>query len=225
MDLNQASFLASVALDMTDQPDVEHTLDRIMANARQGIACEAVGILLTRDRGRLETAAATEDLVRQADDLQMKCGEGPCLYAIWTYDTLLIHDAGLDQRWPLWGPRVAELGWRSVLSARLFTPERTLGALNLYSRESDAFDADDADLTQIFARHASIALLSAQNGDSLRQAIGARHLIGQAQGILMERYQIDAERAFAVLRRYSQDRNIKLRSIAEQVIATRRILE
>jgi GAF domain-containing protein len=115
------------------------------------------------------------------------------------------------------------LGFSSVLSIRLFTPVRRLGALNLYGRSTGAFSPADTELALIFGRHASVALTSAQNGDSLRAAVASRHLIGQAQGILMERYQVDADRAFDILRRYSQHQNIKLRVIAEQVITHHRL--
>ncbi len=74
---------------------------------------------------------------------------------------------------------------------------------------------------QIFGGHASVALATARNEDSLRQAIDARHVIGQAQGILMERFDLNADQAFSVLRRYSQDKNLKLRAVAEEMIASR----
>jgi GAF domain-containing protein len=222
MDLSHANRLAAMALDMTEQPDVRHTLDHIVSNARQGIACDAVGVLLTRDGG-IETAATTDELVKRADDLQLECQEGPCLQAIRAEDAFVIKDTFLDDRWPQWAPKVAQLGWRAVLSVRLSTLVRTVGALNLYSRSADAFSSDDVELAQIFGRHAAIALTGAQYSDSLRAAVSARHLIGQAQGILMERYHVDADRAFTVLRRYSQDRNVKLRTIAEQVIAIHRL--
>jgi GAF domain-containing protein len=225
MDLKQATHLASMALDMTDQPDVKSALNRIVHNAQVGLCCDAVGILLAKDRGKVVTAAATEGSVRSADDVQLACGEGPGLAALWTDETFLVSDTRDEPRWPAWSAHASDLGWRSVLTNRLFTPDRTLGAVSFYSRAEHAFDESDVDLAQIFARYASIALLSAQNGDSLRQAISARHVIGQAQGILMERYQIDADRAFAVLRRYSQDRNVKLRTVAEHVIANHRMPE
>ena len=84
--------------------------------------------------------------------------------------------------------------------------------------EVDAFDDDDVAVATIFSRHASVALAAAHNEDGLQVAIDARKLIGQAQGILMERYDIDADRAFTFMRRQSQDRNEKLRDIAQWII-------
>ncbi|MFD1858440.1 ANTAR domain-containing protein [Aeromicrobium camelliae] len=131
-------------------------------------------------------------------------------------------DISVDERWPAWGPAVAELGIRSVVSVRLETPERRYGSRNLFSEHPKAFDDDDLAVAAIFARHASVAVASAQSEEGLRIAIDARKLIGQAQGILMERFDIDADRAFDVLRRYSQHHNRKLREVAEWVVTYRR---
>ena len=118
---------------------------------------------------------------------------------------------------------MAELGLRSVLSIRLHTSGSTIGALNLYAGRPEAFDDDDDAVAHILARHASIALANARQESSLWQAIDARKLIGQAQGMLMERFDLDADQAFAVLRRYSQDNNIKLRVVAQRLVETRRL--
>lgn len=209
MDLSQANRLAEMALDMTEQPDLPRTLSRIVSNAQLGIACDAVSLLLVRDGGKVETAVATAPSVRRADELQFECAEGPCVGGDPSEDIYVIEDTAADQRWPVWGPQVAQLGWRAVLSARFFTPVPTLGALNLYSHDLKAFREDDVAFGQIFCGHAAIALTGAQYGTTLRAAISSRHVIGQAQGILMERYQVDAERVFTVLRRYSQDKNIQ----------------
>lgn len=223
MDLSQANRLAAMALEMSEQPDLTSTLNQILVSARDNLGCQAAGVLLVTDGDELQTAAATDDVVREADALQATCGEGPwrassTSTAAEPEDALLIPDLAHDLQFPRWSRAVAALGFSSLLSIRLFTPVRRLGALNLYGHAADAFSPADAELALIFGRHASVALTSAQNGDSLRAAVASRHLIGQAQGILMERYQVDADRAFEVLRRYSQHQNIKLRVIAEKVI-------
>jgi GAF domain-containing protein len=131
-------------------------------------------------------------------------------------------DIQVDPRWMSWGPAVAELGLRSVLSLRLETRSRRYGSLNLYAERVDAFDQDDLAVATIFVRHASVALANAHNEEGLQVAIDARKLIGQAQGILMERFDIDADRAFEFLRRQSQAHNVKLRYVAEWVVDHRR---
>ncbi|MET1006131.1 MAG: ANTAR domain-containing protein [Propionibacteriaceae bacterium] len=209
---------------MTEQPDLAHTVERIVSHTQQNFTGDAVSLLLVRD-GAFEVTTATDVLVEKADALQFELGEGPTWSPDACQDTVLVDDLSTESTWPLWSSGAARLGWLSLLSIRLFTPVRTLGAINVYSHDVAAFTAEEAELSMIFGRHASIALMGAQSSDSLRAAVTSRHVIGQAQGILMERYHVDADRAFVVLRRYSQDRNIKLRVIAEQVIATHRLPE
>lgn len=218
-----ASDFAEMALALHEEPDVEQTLERVVEYAQQATVCDDAGLILLHGQGRMETAVASDPRVRKADELQTELADGPCVQAIHGQASIVVDDTGTDPRWPTWGPRAAELGLRSLLVVRLHTASKTLGSLNLYGGRSGMFDDDDIDVAEIFGRHASIALASAREEDGLRQAIGARHLIGLAQGILMERYGLDADRAFAVLRRYSRHTNVKLRAVAERVIATGRL--
>jgi GAF domain-containing protein len=225
MDLSQANRLAEMALDMTEQPNLTRTVERIVFNTRESIPCDGVSIVLVQET-EFEWTQATDDRAEKADALQLTLRQGPSWSPAECLDTQVINDLADERRWPKWRAQVLELGWRSMLSIRLFTPVRTLGVLNLYADRAGAFAAPEVEeLARIFGRHASIALMGAQSSESLRSAVASRHVIGQAQGILMERYQVDSDRAFTVLRRYSQDRNIKLRLIAEQVISTHRLPE
>ncbi|HZO65230.1 MAG TPA: GAF and ANTAR domain-containing protein [Kribbellaceae bacterium] len=136
-------------------------------------------------------------------------------------ETVLIRDTRTDRRWPAWADRVCELGVRSVLDVPMNVNDRTIDVLGLYSARPDAFAADDEAVAQILARHAAVALANARNEETFARAIDARKLVGQAMGILMERYQINGDQAFAILRRYSQDTNTKLRDVAQQLIENR----
>ena len=102
-------------------------------------------------------------------------------------------------------------------------PTRTIGVLGLYSPEPDAFGADDEAIAHILARHAAVAVASARHDETMTTAVDARKLVGQAMGILMERFDVDGDRAFAILQRYSQDNNTKLRDVAQQLIDTRKL--
>ena len=138
----------------------------------------------------------------------------------------LIIDTLDEQRWQTWCKRVAdELDIRSVLSIRLNTPSARIGALNLFGSEPHKFTRADAEVAHLLAGHAAVALATTKTESHLWHAIDARKLIGQAQGILMERFDLDDDKAFAVLRRYSQHHNIKLRTVAEQLVRTRRLPE
>ena len=136
---------------------------------------------------------------------------------------LLIVDTASDPRWPVWGPAVAQLGLHSVLSIHLFTDRRVLGALNLYYESKADFSDDEVEVAKVVAAHASVALAKLRSERDLWRAIDSRHLIGQAQGILMERFKLSPEKSFAVLRRYSQHHNIKLHEVAGELVKTGRL--
>jgi GAF domain-containing protein len=220
-----ADVFARLAIELHEEDGVEETIEAIVQFALQAVRCTYAGLVLSHRGGKWETAAATHVLVEKADTLQLEFGEGPALAVTVDHDTVLVQDTATDTRWPRWSSQVAALGVRSVLAVGLHTNSHTLGVLELFNSEPDAFEADDDAVAHILARHASVALASARQEATLWQAIDARKLIGQAQGILMERFGIDGDQAFAVLRRYSQDYNIKLRDVAHRLIATRRLPE
>ena len=143
--------------------------------------------------------------------------------AIWDNDWYATHDTSTDSRWPRWGPKVAEHGVGSVLSIQLATEQETLGALNMYAHQVHAFTPDDVDVALIFAAHATNALRAARLVTGLQTAVQSRHLIGVAQGILMNRYELTLEQSFEVMRRFSSQANVKLRDLAAAVIEQRRL--
>ena len=216
-----ASDFADIAQRLHAQNDVEDTLQGIAEMACETIRAHMCGVMMVHRGNKVETAAVTDEVVQRADDLQIELGEGPCLEAIDDRTTFLIRDTRTETRWATWCSGVADLGIRSVVSVRLFTQSGPIGSLTVYGREPDQFDADDAVLAAIYAGHASVALAAARTESGLRQAMDGRHLIGLAQGILMERFDLSSEKAFAVLRRYSQDRNMKLRNVAAHVVESR----
>ena len=218
-----ADVFARLALELHEEPSVEETVEAVLQFALQAVKCTHAGVALSHRGGRLETVAVTHPVVEQSDQLQLECDEGPSLDVIAERDTILVTDTIGELRYPDWAPKVAALGLRSVLSVRLATTGSTLGVLQLFNTEPYAFETDDDAVAHILARHASVALANARQEASLWQAIDARKLVGQAQGILMERFGIDSDQAFAVLRRYSQDNNIKLRDVAQRLIDTRRL--
>jgi len=217
-----ASAFAHLAVELHDATGVEETIDAVVQFALQALRCTYAGVALTARGSRPEIAAVTDPVVAEVYELQLGKQNGPLVTAMRERRPVLIRDTLADVRWPEWAAKVATLGVRSVLDVPLAT-SRTVGVLGLYSPDPDAFAADDEAVAHILARHASVALASARHEESLAQAIDARKLVGQAMGILMERFDMDADRAFAVLKRYSQDTNTKLRDVAQQLIDTRKL--
>ena len=223
LDFDPLEF-AKLAESLQAAPTPTATAQEIVEYVCGQLDADHGGILLIRSRGRLETVAASDDVVEESDRLQDELDEGPCRDSSWHRETLLSSDLAADPRWPQWAAKVADLGIASVLAVELTSVEdRRIGAINLYWTQRRDFTADDIAFANIFARHAALALAQSMNEAGLNTALDTRKLIGQAQGILMERYHLDEARAFEVLRRYSQDHNVKLKEVAEHLIATRRL--
>lgn len=217
--------LADAVRDLDAQTDPPHTLQRLVELTPEFFpACDYVGISLI-ERGEVRTPAGTNERLRALDESQYEIGQGPCRDAIRTHATVVVHDLTTDPRWPSWGrAMVSQLGIRSSLSFRLFTrPDRTWGALNVYSTKKDGFSDADVLQGQTIAALAAVALARSINDEQLASALETRTTIGQAIGIVMERYQLDADHAFSVLRRISSQDNLKLRDLAAQVVATREV--
>ena len=128
------------------------TLDTIIEWARHAVASTDAGIFLLHARGKIETVVPTSPNVAKAHELQIELDEGPCLQVIndANVDTYIIGDTATDQRFPKWGPKAAELGFHSVISAILRTKQRRFGSLNVYSSQPQAFDRDDLAVIDIF---------------------------------------------------------------------------
>jgi GAF domain-containing protein len=222
---NEFGQVPAAVLDATApapaDADGTTTLQQVAELAAETIpSCDVVGVSwITDKRGhQVETLAATDEVAVQADVLQYELGEGPCLSAVWEDGRYAVADIASDPRWPRWGPRAAQLGLGSVLSVRLATSEEVFGALNLYSRQPGAPDRIDLDLAQAYATYASIALAALRKVAHVHTAMQSRHVIGMAQGILMERHRITQQQAFMVLAKYSQNHNEKLRVVAAQLV-------
>ncbi len=218
--LRAAAELAALSTDLMRERCEESTVRVVVDRVVELVgACRWSSVTLTRRRGRFETVASSDEIADTCDRLQYELKEGPCVEAAREGDILASRDVRHDPRWPRWGTRVVDLGVGSVLSLRLSTPEERLGALNLYSSDTDAFDQDDVDLATIFATHAAVALNRAQLVSGLETAMHSRHMIGVAQGILMNRFGLSIDQSFEVLRRYSNARNEKLRDVAAFVVS------
>jgi GAF domain-containing protein len=219
-----ADAFARLAIELHDAPGVEETVEAVVQFALQALSCKYAGIALYARGSRPEIAAVTDPVVADVYDLQISSDNGPLVTALRDRRTVLIRDTATDDRWPEWAEKVAALGVRSALDVPLATGNQarsTVGVLGLYSPQADAFSQDDEAIAHILARHAAVALASARHEETMAQAVDARKLVGQAMGILMERFDVDADRAFAILKRYSQDTNTKLRDVAQQLIDTR----
>ncbi|MDT5015391.1 MAG: hypothetical protein QOD39_1551 [Mycobacterium sp.] len=217
-----AQRMAELARSVAAPRSVEEVLSDVTATAKELIAgVDAAGVLFIGKAGKFETLAPTSELPYKLDELQIRYNEGPCVQV--AVDDLIVRtdDFRTEERWPRYSKSVVELGVLSGLSVKLYTAERTAGALNLFGFEAHAFDAEDETIATVLAAHAAAAILASRQGEQLESALSTRDRIGQAKGIIMERYGVDDVRAFEMLRRLSQDGNARLTDIAQRVIDTR----
>lgn len=221
-----ASFFAQVSQDLMRMGEETPTLQSVVDHAVEVIpACDYASVTLRRRRNRSETVASSADTALQADQLQYDLDEGPCLEAAVLGEPRLSNHLKTSEDWPRWGPRAAEIGVQSLLGIQLATTDEVLGALNFYSASPDAFTREEIDLAEVYTTHATNALTAARMSSGLRTALHSRHMIGVAQGILMQIHELSTEQSFELLRRYSSHSNTKLSEVAEYVVVHRSLPE
>ena len=213
--------LSELARTLQHQQDLTQTLEGIVHAAVETVpGAEQASISAVERRQEVQTLAATSELSRAVDRAQYETEQGPCLSTLYDRVTERLPDLAADERWPAFSSRAAALGVGSMLSVRLFVEGDELGALNLLSRSPGAFGDESEHVALLFASHAAVALVGAGERARLQEAMSSRDLIGQAKGILMERFKITSDQAFLLLVRTSQDSNRKLRVVAEELAST-----
>jgi hypothetical protein len=199
--------------------DLDQTLGAIVSSAVASIPGVDAGSISMTEGGRVETRHPSTEAVSKLDQTQSELGEGPCLSAIMDppeSGIVIAQDfAGDDAaRWPRFAPAAVAAGFRALMSTELSTNGGPRAALNLYSATAHAFDEDARVLAGAFGVQAAMLLYGALTAAQLQRAVESRDVIGQAKGILMERFSLDADGAFEMLVKSSQETNIKLAEVA-----------
>lgn len=225
MDLHSdaGQAIAAAARTINHPQSLDETLQTIAEVARDSLpGFDQVGISTVHKNGKIETRAFTGDLVLRLDEIQYDLGEGPCVDSLHADHAVCAPTLRHEQRWPRYVPEAVALGLKSQLGVKLFLDdEGTIGALNFYSTTSEELDSNAVALADLFATHASIALGHARERETLNEALHSRKVIGQAIGMIMERYEMNEDRAFAFLVRASSHANTKLRHIAQELVDQR----
>jgi hypothetical protein len=214
--------LRAVARDVTGRRsirDLEQTLGQIVNAAVATIPGVDAGSISITEHGRVETRHPSTEAISKLDQTQSELGEGPCLTAIEDpppSGIVIAQDFTGDdaERWPRFAPAAVQAGYYALMSTQLSTDGGPRAALNLYSHEAHAFDEEARILAGAFGVQAALLLYGAQTAAQLQRAVDSRDLIGQAKGILMERFSLDDEGAFEMLVKSSQDTNLKVTEVA-----------
>lgn len=215
-----AVALGELARSLHDESGVVKTLRGVVFAAVATVpGAQEAALSLIEGRG-VRTQAGTAELAYQVDQVQYDTGEGPCLSSLYQQRTVRLSNMATETRWPRFTLRAVELGVGSMLSFQLYVARDNLGALNLYSRDADAFTDESEQVGLLFATHAALAMVGARREERLNRAMEVRDLIGQAKGILIERHKLTGDQAITLLVRASQNANRKLVEIARHLVET-----
>ena len=205
--------------------DLDDLLARLLSHANAALGCTGAAILLADERDRLTVAAASSEVVTQAERVQSESHTGSCQEAFTKGEVVAVSDLTSTDRWGDYAERVVELGFRAVLGVPLTAWGQTIGVLTLYrDRPTPWSDADIEAAEMLAAMGASYILgatrMQAQNqvAEQLHAALGSRGTIERAKGIIMQREGVDSDTAFDRLRTTSMNRNQKVRDLAHQII-------
>jgi GAF domain-containing protein len=214
--------IAQIVQDLYGRPDSDS--DTVIAELAEHAAVEIpgaeyAGVTVTRNGKQIDTPATTHKWPLLLDEIQQRHGEGPCLTAAWEEKIIHVADLTTDERFPLYArDALTETPIRSVMAFQMWIAGEQMGALNVYAETAHAFGPQTREIGLVFAAHSSVAWNAARRDEQFKRALTSRDVIGQAKGMLMERYGVNAIQAFDLLRKLSQDSNTPLIQIAADLI-------
>jgi GAF domain-containing protein len=222
-----AEVFVEVADTLVDDFDLIEFLRTVTTRAAELVDVAAAGLLLADAHGQLQFMAASDERTRLLELFQLQHSEGPCLDAYLAGTAVVNADLReAADRWPVFAPHAAELGFRSVHAIPLRLRNQVIGALNLFGTDTGNLDPDDVRVVQALADVATIGLLQEQTihraevlTEQLQGALNSRVVIEQAKGALARTHDVDVDQAFDLLRRYARNHNRKLVDIAHAVLA------
>jgi GAF domain-containing protein len=222
-----ADTFVLLADTLVDDYDVVDLLQRLVDACVSLLGSTAAGLLLVDQRGGLAVVASSSEETRLLEVFQLQNNQGPCLDCVRSGRAVVSGDLQLEAaRWPLFVPAVSDAGFRSVVAVPMRLRTETIGGLNLFYSQPQELPPADQRIAQALADVATIGVLqqrlthrSAVLAEQLQQALNSRVTIEQAKGMLAERDTLSMDSAFARIRRYARDHNLKLTDTALAVIS------
>jgi transcriptional regulator with GAF, ATPase, and Fis domain len=200
--------------------DIDDTLNSVTASCVDLIdGVESADVLLIAGADLFRSVAATSQLALEIDDLQQRFREGPCIDAATGDSVVVSNDLRGDVRWPRFAKAAVAAGVHSLMSFQLYTHNARMGALNLFGLKPEAFTAEFEAVGAMLATHAAIALIADDVRLQFQSALASRDTIGQAKGMIMERFNVGPARAFELLTKLSQDSNTRVADVAAQLVS------
>jgi len=205
--------------------DVVELLTLLSSRCVETIGIESAGIMLANPDGDLRVLASSSEAMRLLELFELQSQEGPCLDCFRTAQPVGHADlAAANGLWPLFSPVALDAGFRAVHAVPMRLRGATVGALNLFHTQPGAMQPEDisvaqalADVATIAIMHHSAALEAQVLNEQLNFALNSRIVIKQAKGIIAERQHLSMEEAFAALRAYARNHNLRLADVARDV--------
>lgn len=222
-----AEVFVHIADTLVAEFDIVEFLQQLCDRCVELLDVDTAGLLLADPQGRLQLMASTSEQTRLLELFQLQTREGPCLECHRTGIAVVIPDVtATTTRWPQFAPACAQAGFAAVHAIPMRCRDQVIGAMNLFQHAAGGLDPDTARIAQALTDVATIGLLQhrtladqAELIEQLRAAVTSRVITEQAKGILAERFGLDPEQAFRVLRKYARDRNYRLTDLARAVIS------
>lgn len=206
--------------------DLDEVLSKLGEDIAAVVGVAGAGVMVEGGDGELHFVSASNEVLRELERLQIEHGEGPCLLAYRTGETVIAADLAEDERFPEFGPRAIEAGMRSVYSFPLSFGKDTVGALNLYDDAASGLDGERLEACRTLADVATIYLLHSREVEAdkqlsaqLEHALGSRVPIEQAKGFVAASRGIHTDEARDLLRDFARRNQLKLRDVAQAVVA------
>jgi GAF domain-containing protein len=226
-----AQTLVELADNLVEEFDVVDILTLLAERCVDVVDVAAAGLMLASADGELRVLASSSEAMRVLELFEIQADEGPCVECYRAGAPIVnLNLDEVDGRWPRFGPKALEAGFRSVHALPMRLRRQNIGALNLFRIDEGPMRAADVVAAQALADVATIAILQHRAArdaqvlnEQLTQALNTRVVIEQAKGVVAERAGLDMEAAFARLRRHSRNHNLRLSDVAESV-STRALL-
>ena len=212
--------MAALTTQFAHPTGIDATLQGVTAGAVDLIDdVESADVLLVTGPDLFRSVAATSELAVEIEDYQKRFREGPCLDAAIGKTVVICNDLREDARWPSFAEASVAAGVHSLMSFQLYTDNARMGALNLFGLKPDVFTVENEAVGAMLATHAAVALIANDERLQFQSALASRDIIGQAKGMIMERFDVGAVRAFELLRSLSQNTNTRLAEVAAELVS------
>lgn len=200
--MDDSEYAAVLRRTMSDLPRTFRRpapLDELLAGVTAAAVdliegADCADILLIWDSTDFQSHAPTRQVATDVDDIQQRLREGPCLDATDGDALVQCDDLHEDLRWPRFAKGAIELGVHAMMSFQLYTHDNRKGALNLFGLRPHVFTAKDQTVGAMLATHAATALIAHDRERQFQAALSSRDIIGQAKGMIMERFAVERQR-------------------------------